>query len=145
GDGLAILTPDQPSGLLHAFVEREGEQAAGVVWRALDSRNYWHLSLDGRGCYLSLVNDGVRTAIAVDHKQVPRLHGVSALQILDDGRSMRCFLDGRLLFGAAVADERLSTASGVGISTSGLVYLRSFEAHPRSIDLPPSLDLGAPW
>src|SRR5690606_17493069 len=59
--------------------------------------------------------------------------------------SMRCFLDGRLLFGAAVADERLSTASGVGISTSGLVYLRSFEAHPRSIDLPPSLDLGAPW
>src|SRR5690606_31466960 len=74
GDGLAILTPDQPSGLLHAFVEREGEQAAGVVWRALDSRNYWHLSLDGRGCYLSLVNDGVRTAIAVDHKQVPRLH-----------------------------------------------------------------------
>lgn len=145
-DGLALLRPEAPSGLIHVLCECQSVTGrAGIVWRALDERNHWLLSLDGDGCRLTLVDGGISYAVATDRGHRMDLKSVHALQVLDDGTSMRCFLDGQLLFGGPVTDGRLNGAAGVGISACGDVLLRSFEAHPRSIPLPAVLDLGAPW
>lgn len=146
GDSLALLRPGSPPGLIHLLSESHGDGGkAGIVWRALDKQNHWALSLDEVGCRVSLIENGAVIGIATDWDAKAGVGTRHALQVLDDGQSMRCFLDGRLLFGGPIADSRFAGQDGVGISAGGDVSLRSFEAHPRSIALPPALDLGAPW
>jgi hypothetical protein len=128
------------------LTERHGEKwCAGIVWRALDDRNRWLLSVDDGECRISLVENGVVIFAAADCDYKADANARRALQVLDDGQSMRCFLDGRLLFGGAIKDGRFANHDGVGISACGDVSLRSFEAHPRTVVLPEILDLGAPW
>jgi hypothetical protein len=56
-------------------------------------------------------------------------------------------VDGRLAFDGWILDSRLATESGVGIQAAphSSTRVRRFEAHARSIPIPPALDLGAPW
>jgi len=146
GESLAVLKPDTQTGLIHVLCDfGTGSAKAGIVWRARGFRDHWALSLGKEGASLSLAEDGTCSNIAADHEHAARPGFRHALQVLDDGQTMRCFLDGELLFGGPVSDARLGDETGVGMSADGDVALRSIEAHPRQIPLPGCLDLGSLW
>lgn len=146
GEGFASLRPASPSGLIHVFAKSQSAHGrAGIAWRAGDDRNYWLLSVDGDGCCLSLIEAGTRLPIAATHDRRIEPDVLHTLQVLDDGSTFRCFLDGRMLFGAPICDERCREHVGVGVQAEGDIALRSFEAHPRQIPMPAILEIGKTW
>lgn len=146
-ENVALLSPGAPSGLLHALVEwREGDAQAGLVWRAAGANNYWGLLLRDGECHLRLVLNGKHETVATS--DIPRLSGgkTHSVQILDDGKTFAAYLNGALLFDRRFDDMRLASAESVGIfADDGLISIRDFEAHPRTVTLPAELDLGTPW
>ncbi|MDP2005234.1 MAG: hypothetical protein Q8K45_06130 [Rubrivivax sp.] len=149
GDGLAWLQPSAPSGLLHVIVEAGVNSAASasLVWRCADAANHWQLLLSGAGCELAVRVQGQWTQLAHDASVALRAGVAHSVQILDDGRSIGLHLDGALLFGRRFDDVRLQDAAGVGLALTGpaeAIWLRQFEAHPRSCPLPPELALAMP-
>lgn len=149
GGNLAVLFPDDPSGLVCCSVETKAcEVRGGVVWRAFDERNHWALMVGTEGCELSCMRDGDRCVVATDSAHRLRPGSQHELQLLDDGRTFGAYLDGQLLFGSMRADDRLADARGVGIclqGSAGAMRVSNFEAHPRRCALPGALDLGEPW
>ncbi len=153
-NSLAILDPQATSGLLHLEIAT-GQTPAdlGIIWRFQDRDNYWCCWLNDRRLCLELIEAGQKKEIFISSEDYLIPKSVNYLQILDDGRELRLYLNGKLV-GKREAkdrgfflDEGLANATGVGIAipqaTSDL-YLRNFEAHPRTVTIP-SLDLGAPW
>jgi hypothetical protein len=152
---LAILTPQTTSGLLHLKIFT-GDRAAdlGIIWRFQDRDNYWCCRLNHQQVCLQLMEAGQTKEIFVSD-EVITANSITYLQILDDGQELRIYLNGKLVgdrtaqpeINCLVADERLATATGVGViifEQNSDLYLQNFEAHPRTVSLP-TLDLGLPW
>ena len=146
GRAMAVLDPGAPTGLVHAEVEVGASTgAAGLCWRVADGLNYWGCELSGTDARVYLVRGGSEHEVALDMSLAARPGEAHSLQVVDDGRHIGVLVDGRLLGGGRFQDTRLAEATGVGIvarpgdGTPALV--RSFEAHPRAIALPPVLDL----
>ncbi len=148
-DNLAVLEPGSPSGLVHLLFKApqnlRGE--LGLLWRRQDADNTWGLHLDDKAAWLGVCTSGIWQEL----RRAPDINlkagKTCSLQVCDDGRSMAAYLDGKLLFGGWVVDERLGSASGVGVFAKGEasgLYLNSFEAHPRTIVAPPGLRLQLP-
>jgi hypothetical protein len=147
---LALLLPSQRSGLVHVVIGggSNDARAAGLVWRHLDTGNYWQLLVSATGCELMLRLAGQFSMIARSDSVRLELKKSQSLQVVDEGHRFGVFLDGVLLFGTRFADERLSLAAGVGIvvpSKESGVRLTLFEAHPLECWMPTSLDQGRPW
>lgn len=147
---LAVLQPSQPSGLIHVVISGApgSESAVGVSWRALNAENHWSLMIGPVGTRLLVRQDG--SARLIRSSADWRLTGSSehSLQVLDDGRAIGLYLDGELLFGARIQDERLNYATGAGVQSAGTcpdVVFRSFEAHPKSVPNPREILMGSPW
>ncbi len=146
-DNLALIAGREPSGLLHAVIETSAEQVGeiGLVWRAVDGASYWSLRLSETQTQLVLT-DGGRDEIIATTDGGLRPNSMYSVQILDDGLMISAFVDGKLLFGRRVTDERHGSAVGVGVlSHASASRIRAFEAHPRTVPIPAALDLGAPW
>ena len=150
-EALGLLEGEEESGLVHVCI-RTGDDldgvSAGLCWRVADEGNLWSVRADARGIELLLSEDGRERIVATDPGVRLRPGAMHSLQILDDGRAFRILLDGTLAFGRQIADERLASATGVGFRAAdphGTLRLASFEAHPRSVDLPEILRMGAPW
>ncbi|MEZ4700724.1 MAG: hypothetical protein R2834_10375 [Rhodothermales bacterium] len=129
-----LLHPGEATGLLAA--RWEGPQAGprGVVLRyAGPSRHLAAVAADGQ-FQLIRAEDGRALA------ETPLDDDLRALQILDDGREIRCFLNEGVLLACAVEPD--DPADGVGIVGGGC---RRFEAHPRAVPIPAALALPAPW
>lgn len=137
----ALLHPGAPSGLLH--LELEG--AGGLVWRARAPGAGWRLHAGPQGCMLSVCADGAQHPVAVDREARVRPGATARLQVLDDGELMTMHLDGRLLFGAPLRDDRFAGVTGAGIVRAPGGELARFEAHPREVAVPAALDVGASW
>ena len=146
---LATLDPGQTSGLVHVVLQAPARpMPAGLVFRFRDEDHFWYFSASPDRCRLYVVEDGVWERIAedMDHRLKPGAE--HALQVLDDGATVACFLDGQLVFDERFEDVRGRSATGVGLYASGSAEaprLRAFEAHPRHVPIPPALRLGAPW
>ncbi|MBK8019884.1 MAG: nucleotide-binding protein [Chloroflexi bacterium] len=144
-ESVAVLTPDTPSGLIHTVLEGSPGGRAGLIWRAESTQDHWRLWLDDQGCHLAIVRDG-RLDLVASGQVDPQVSAKHSLQVLDDGRTIAATLDGVLLFGKRFDDARLANAHGVGLWAEGSgAHLHHFEAHPRTVPMHPSLDLGAPW
>ncbi|KKD39571.1 hypothetical protein [Limnoraphis robusta] len=148
-DSLAILHADTPSGLVHVLVDTSTQQTEiQLIWRFQDENNYSSFSADGERCKLQIIENGKREILAVSQLWFLKPNSVNSLQILDDGETFSLSLNGQLVFGKWFIDPRLQTATGVGIGSTQAnpsLYFRALEAHPRSIAIPSSLDLGSPW
>ncbi|WP_052055205.1 hypothetical protein [Myxosarcina sp. GI1] len=147
-NNLALLSPSQPSGLIHLLVETSDNRASGfsIVWRFKDINNYWCFSGD-RNCYqLQLIENGKITQVSSFDLDC-QANRTYSLQILDTGDRFSIYLDGNKLGDRTFEDTRLQTANKLGIKTDleSQVYFRYLEAHPRSIPLPEAIDLGFPW
>lgn len=152
---LAIVDPQIASGLLHLKI-LTGEQPVdlGIIWRFQDRDNYWCCRLNNQQLCLQLMEAGQTKEIFVSD-EVITANSITYLQILDDGQEFKIYLNSKLISNRPgqpevnhfFTDERLATATGVGIAifeANSDLYLQNFEAHPRTVSLP-TLDLGLPW
>lgn len=149
-DSLAMLDAGVPTGLLHTLIQSEtADASASLVWRLENEQNFWCLDLSHSKYCLRLMLDGQWSDIATADGDTLRPGTEHAIQILDDGKTIGLYLDGRRLFDNAVVDERLADATGVGIRAgdlpSGKLLFSQFEAHPRSVPIPEELELPTPW
>jgi len=146
---LAVLNVEDGSGLVHAIL-KTGESALGsaaILWRMVDSDNYWQLEIDSKTYQLSLKIGGILENLVSGECSLKPNREYS-IQILDDGETFGAYLDGKLLTGAQITDKRLSTATKLGFRISGAsghLWLRDFEAHPRQLAAPKLLKLANPW
>ena len=143
-----VLDGGSSSGLIHLLVETDAKPVGevGVVWRFQDGDNYWCFVASSQGCRLALREGGrwSRFPWSKGGRLLP--HAVNALQVADDGETIRLHLNGDLVYGMALTDGRLQEATGVGIHATGGdggTRLRAFEAHPREIPIPGGLDFDA--
>ena len=142
---IAVSIASAKSSLLHLCIttgNAPGE--AGIIWRSQDKNNYWCCCLNEEQCYMRLVENGTFTDIAVIEDNYLLPNKLTYLQIADDGREMRIYLDGKLI-SEPITDERLSMATGVGVILSpGDICLQNLEAHPRTVTIP-ELNIGSLW
>lgn len=146
-NSLAILNPQSTSGLLHLEIATGDELAdLKVIWRFSDRDNYWCCRLNSKRLCVETIAQGEPKAILTNSPCYLAPNSVSYLQILDDGREIQIYLNGKLI-GDRLTDDRLAEATGVGLAGSqanSSLYLRHFEAHPRTVTIS-SLDLGSLW
>lgn len=148
GHNVAVSRSVTPAGLIHVLADVASRTArAAVRWRATDDSNFWSVVADANGSRVYVTEDGRRQVVAESHDAKLRVGSTCNLQVTDDGMAIRAYVDGCAL-GEAIADSRLRNASGIGFegaSDDGDLVLHAFEAHPRTIPLPSTLDCGAPW
>lgn len=145
---LAVVHPPEPSGLVNVMVETDArsEGGVGLVWRFSDVDNCWCCQVGFDECRLMLRRGGQITLIATDAGVQLRPHSCHALQVIDDGQTMRLSLNGRVVFRNVIDDSRLNDCTGVGIeATSSNFSIHSLEAHPRRVPLPAEIDLEPAW
>jgi hypothetical protein len=151
GSSMSVLRPVSPTGLIHAAASpgMEDQGRVGLIWRFVDERNHWRMEV-GRGKYeVILVVEGERQVLASTDFPDSAGNSVHRIQVLDDGRHMMAYVDGVPLVDGYIKDMRLEGATGVGIllddPSRGEGTISSFEAHPRSIEMPKSLSFESPW
>ncbi|GAB4544785.1 MAG: hypothetical protein Tsb0014_38830 [Pleurocapsa sp.] len=147
-NSLAILDPQDPSGLIHVeIITGDKPATCGIIWRFQDRDNYWCCELKENKLSLQLIEDGKKQEIFSSSEDLLVSNAVSYLQISDDGKELRIYLNGKLIGDRVFRDERLAIATKTGIAISqpnSELYLQNFEAHPRNVTIP-SLDLGIAW
>ncbi|MFH1154554.1 MAG: nucleotide-binding protein [Pseudomonadota bacterium] len=151
-ESIAVLSPNAPSGLIHATAKpgkTEGIGSVGLIWRCRDALNYWKIELTQKTCAIICTIDGKSEVVAFRKTPDPLGDQESRLQVLDNGIQIMGYLNGRQLAESWLCDQRLSEETRTGITVRGSVggtgAVRDFEAHPRYIHIPPPLDMGSPW
>jgi hypothetical protein len=145
----AALFASVPLGLLHAVVQTDTRPVdkVGLLFRVKDRDNYWMFETGTKMCALVIKENGLisRFPATTAHYLAP--NAANAVQVSDDGQTIRLSLNGELVYDTQFVDPRLSGATGVGIQcgigTSAMV--RNFEAHARKIPAPKPLDFEPPW
>lgn len=147
---MAVLDPESPAGLVHAlaFPGNGDDDKVGLVWRFIDERNHWRMEVGRRVCEVILVDEGERRVLASAGKPGTKGEGTHRLQVLDDGKNVMAYVDGEPVTEQWIVDTRFEGATGVGILYGGQNpgnrgFVSRFEAHPRSIGMPDSLDMGS--
>jgi len=146
---LALLKSGTPSGLIHVLVETPAIVTAfGIIWRFQDENNFCSFQIAGNNCEFWIQQQGIGQSIASSQEWYAQTNTVNSVQILDDGKTISLYLNGKLVFDTWFTETSLQNATGIGIVASNAnsdLYFRYFEAHPRSVPIPTALDLGSPW
>jgi hypothetical protein len=125
---VCCLYPGKPTGLIYLRPDRGASVLSGAIWR-----------LDAEGACLACVADGLTLRLlACDAGACRTLP--DTLQILDDGHEVTCFAGDARMLTYRPGD---AAPNGAGVGPVGACTL--FEAHPRTVPLPPSLALPPPW
>ncbi len=144
----AILTPAEPSGLVHFLVETGStvDGSVSALFRADSEGNGFQLQFSGTDVQFSSLDRGSAVVLAASERDKLAPNTVHAIQVLDDGSAIALFLDGQLLFERRFAETRLADAVGVGFELGGVgITVRHFEAHPRTVMLPSALSAALFW
>ena len=145
-NSLAIIDPQAISGLIHLAIAVENTPAdLGIIWRFQDRDNYWCCRLDGDRVGLQLVEAGQICEIFSCQYSL-NLNSTTYLQISDDGQELKIYFNGKAISNGFTC-KKLATATSLGIAmfkANSNVYLRNFEAHPRTVTIP-NLELDSPW
>jgi hypothetical protein len=143
-DCAAVMKLPSPPGLVHAVVETYGTHVSGValLWRVADPNNYWSFEVGSTHCRLSVCEAGRLFHFPATAAPCLLPHGTNSIQVSDDGEAVRLYLNGHLVYGGPLSDRRLNHVTGVGIRTTEIrdCFLRDFEAHPRTIPVPPGFE-----
>ncbi|HEY5705658.1 MAG TPA: hypothetical protein VIS96_08805 [Terrimicrobiaceae bacterium] len=147
---LALLSLSAPVGLVHVIIESTHKLVEGIaiIWRAKDEDNFWCFEVGSEQCQLSTKEGGLLSKFPATKNARLTPNIVNSLQVFDDGENIRLYLNGDLVYGTTFSDTRLQDATGAGIraiATEDSAWLRSFEAHPRSIPVPQAFTFNQPW
>lgn len=152
GDGVAMLAPDEPSGLVHALLHRDGAAGEAALIVQVDPRRRLYFVLGEAGARLELRTGDDAPGEVVARSEGPVLpegtSGPISVQVLDDGTYVGASVNGRCVATARVDDRGGSGTGGVGgvgLALSPGWRARDFEAHPRAVPIPAPLILGQPW
>jgi hypothetical protein len=150
GDNIALIDPGATSGLIKATIVSGATPGdVGLIFRAQDANNFWMLQSDGTTMHLYKRSGGVYTPIITSGAWHLSANSTQTMQVIDDGNRMRMYLDQSevLVIGGQV-DTSFASNTSVGLrhwQTSATTFWQTFEAHPRTVTLPATLDLGAPY
>lgn len=148
-NSFARIDPKIPGGLLHTLITTSATVTpVGILWRIQDQHNCWGFWLSGNQCQLQIQHQGTWNTIAASNGTCLQPNTTYSVQILDDGKTFSLYLNGQLVFQTPFSDRRMQNATGVGFaSAEGIspMQIHSFEVHPRSLAIPPEIDLGSPW
>ncbi|MFA5898198.1 MAG: oxidoreductase [Hyphomicrobium sp.] len=147
-DALAVLRPQEASGLVHAVIDTgDMPGAAGLIWRAKGTKDYWLVTVSGDACQLERIDNGVATVVAVDHAHRLRSGAVHSLQATDASGQIGCYLDGERLFDRWFVDAAHEGEAGVGVwlAAGSDTCVREFEAHARDVALPSAIKFKPAW
>ena len=146
----ALLDLGTPAGLVHVLVDSTHKAVEGIaiIWRAKDEDNFWCFEVNSHQCQLSIKEGGISSNFPAskDCRLIPNT--LNSIQVYDDGENIRLYLNGDLVYGTTFADTRLQHATGAGIratATEGSAWLRSFEAHPRNVEIRRDFSFGDAW
>lgn len=146
GSGRALLGGEPPVGLTHALLAPGSPKGnSGILLRA---RGEEHLRLivnrdEARIIAARSGNEEVLAEAPLPDDLVA--DNPWSLQVLDDGASIGAYLNGHPLFNGRVDQSWGGHHKDVGFVVSGDWTLGSFEAHPREVPIPISLNLDKPW
>jgi hypothetical protein len=143
----AVALAPAPAGLVHLQVAAgDGTGRAGVVFRVGDRRG-WCFVVGRDGCELARRDGRAWRMVLRSTRERLRPHHEHTIQVTDDGTRIGIHVDGRLAFGRWIDDDRGADERGVGIHAAGGFdgCFRSFEAHPRAIEVPEALDPEPVW
>jgi hypothetical protein len=139
----SVIFPDKPTGLARWVASLDDRAELSLFWRYADTRNHWEVRVERGRVELAAVISGERGIVAAAEREPG---SELDLQITDDGRTITVSLNGESAFGRIITDSRRGDAAGIGFRLGGSsVRARLFEAHPRTVELPNDLDMGAPW
>ena len=146
----ALLFPDSPAGLVHLVIKTTEKpvERVGIIWRAQDEENFWCLEVGSRQCQLAIKENGAWQTFPATCQSYLAPNALNSLQVSDDSENIRLYLNGDLIYGTTFVDPRLQQGVGVGVralATQNDLWIRSFEAHPRSVPFPAAFELGEPW
>lgn len=138
-----------PVGLLHAAVGAGGSAAtAEIRWRIAGDGSHLAAVLGAGHCEV-VARDAGGPGLVLASAALPagRAGRARVVQILDDGTRLAVHVDGALVGGTwpVVPAGRFGGGHDVGFALRGEATVRDFEAHPRDVALPDSLDCGTPW
>ncbi len=140
------LRPAAPTGLLHLVLKPgAGDARVGIVLRLSDEENFWWVEIVNGRFILNVTING-RSVQAATTETAPFTSGQAyAVQLLDDGQSMKLFCNGNLIL--SHVDKQLAEATGVGLflEKNSNRICRDFEAHPRTIAIPNEIQFCEPW
>jgi hypothetical protein len=144
----ALIAPRLPSGLVHVLIDVSNDPVdrVSVLWRVQDERNFWCFEVGRQQCQLSLTQDGRLFQFPATKDCRLLADNINSVQVVDDGEHLRVYLNTTLAYGTTFADARLSDGTRVGVRVDGGqgdLLVRSFEAHPREIAIPPAFHAGA--
>jgi hypothetical protein len=149
---IAVLYPPLSTGLMHAEVSLENDEDTkiGLVWRFLDERNHWRIELSAHASEVVLISEGERMVKASNDQAGPVEALTHRLQVLDTGKHAMAYVDGEPVDQTWITDATFANETGIGFllgkgDQADGGRIRRFEAHPRKVALPESLNMGAPW
>jgi hypothetical protein len=130
-----------PAGLVRALARLRGAGSCSLRFRGSPS-----------GCWRFVAGtDGVRLDAPggiVARADSPGLTpgAEHALQVVDDGRTISCYVDDVLCFDNWYSSEEGASGAEVGLELRGRrALVADFEAHPRAVSIPPLIDPGGNW
>ncbi|MBK8015286.1 MAG: oxidoreductase [Betaproteobacteria bacterium] len=146
--GVAGVRIGSPAGLLRLCLKPSAclPEPIGLCWGMGSGPDGWELRLESRRLVLSFRRGERHDELAVTE----RAAGVPAprdVQVLDDGQEITIIVDGDAPFGRRFPAAGPASGSGVGLagSPTALADVLSWEVFPRTLPMPPELDLEAPW
>jgi hypothetical protein len=141
--GLAVLRPSAASGLLHARVRLRDERARiGLVWSCTDAASFVCFEVGAAQCRVVRLVDGEAHVLGQADFQAT-LGDSHAIQVLCGEKELRCSVDGQLVLSVpAIASGIVATGVGIRSEAAAGSTIERFEAHPRTVPLPPALYSG---
>ncbi len=127
------------------MVKSDGAGGIGIVWRGWDGKTGVRLRLDSTGARLQVIENGTTRIERHDPSGGLNADQRHAIQIQDDGRTIRIARDGRSLDALTIDDPTGSDAPEIGFAgLTGGIAVEAFEAHPRQIPWPAAIKIDLP-
>lgn len=147
-ENIALVEASQPIGLIHTILESSpspGEQV-GLIWRSGGPDKQVSVVLSRNEILFTIEAHGVQEQLRQPLEAAWWDLSSNAIQVRDDGRTVTCYLNGRLLL-ETPNEGNLPQGSRIGVyfrQAGGACKLHSFEAHPQSLPVPAAFEFEPP-
>ena len=150
GAAVATLPSAAVCGLVKATIKTGASPGIiYILFRAQDANNCLLVRLTSTVVALYRKESGTLTEYASTGAYHLAANSTHTVQIIDDGKTVRCFFDNNEFPGAGgIATTLFATETRVGVqmgTTASDTWLQDIEAHPLAVTIPADMRLTAPY